>query len=70
MEATFNFGHTDVPSAYNPSGQAIHQAHNASSVTLTGAELRDANDSGIDWEGLTAEQTAAALVATVPWKLA
>ena len=65
MEATFNFGHTGAPAAYNFSGQAIHQAHNASSVTLTGAELRDANYSGIDWTGLTDEQTAAALVATV-----
>ena len=35
-------------------------------MTLTGAELRDANYSGIDWEGLTAEQTAAALATTVP----
>ena len=65
VEATFNFGHTGAPAAYNFSGQAIHQAHNASSVTLTGAELRDANYSGIDWTGLTDEQTAAALVATV-----
>ena len=44
VENAFNFGHTSAPSVYSTgTGRAIHEAHNASKVHISGEELRNAN---------------------------
>ena len=48
VDQAFLFGHSAAPSVYASSGQAIHEAHNASGVHFSGPELRDAGYIGYE----------------------